>query len=70
MNNRAKKSTEKKPALTLWDSADYLKTDADISAYLEACLDEAGDDAEFMAQARRTVASAKSLINSRFTPSP
>ena len=29
---------------TPWDSADYLKTEADRTAYLEACLEEAPDD--------------------------
>ena len=30
--------------MTRWDSAKYLKTDEDIQLYLEACLEEAGDD--------------------------
>ncbi len=29
---------------TPWDSAEYLKTEEDIRLYLEACLEEAGDD--------------------------
>jgi DNA-binding phage protein len=34
-----------------WDSADYLKTPQDRANYLNACLEEAGDDSVFMANA-------------------
>ena len=33
--------------LRKWDSAEHLKTDEDMAAYLEVCLQEAGDDAAF-----------------------
>jgi probable addiction module antidote protein len=56
-----KKAVKKKPVLTPWDSAEYLKTDEDISAYLDACMEEAGDDAGFIAQALGTVARAKNM---------
>jgi hypothetical protein len=36
--------------LRKWDSAQHLKTDKDMAAYLEACLQEAGDDAAFIAK--------------------
>ena len=36
---------------TRWDSAEYLKTEEDVRLYLEACLEEAGDDPAFIAQA-------------------
>ena len=36
---------------TRWDSAEYLKSDEDIRLYLEACLEEAGDDPAFIVQA-------------------
>ena len=32
---------------TRWDSAEHLKTEEDIQLYLEACLEEAGDDPAF-----------------------
>lgn len=35
--------------------ADYLKSAADMVAYLEACVDEAGDDPAFIAVACRCV---------------
>ena len=36
--------------LRKWDSAEHLKTDEDMALYLEACLQEAGDDAAFIAK--------------------
>lgn len=44
-----------------YDSADYLKTDADIAAYLDACIAEAPEDAAFLAQALGTVARARGM---------
>lgn len=48
-----------------YDSADYLKTEADIAAYLEACAEEAPNDPVFMLKALGTVARARnpSLAN-------
>ena len=51
----------KKIKLSKWDSAEYLKTDEDMVLYLEACLDEAGDDAAFIAKALGTIARAKGM---------
>jgi len=47
--------------LRKWDSAEHLKTDEDIVMYLEACLEEAGDDAAFIAKALGTIARAKGM---------
>jgi probable addiction module antidote protein len=47
--------------LARWDSAEHLKTDEDIAAYLDACFDEAGDDAAFIAHALGVVARAKGM---------
>jgi probable addiction module antidote protein len=44
-----------------YDSADYLKTDEDIALYLEACLEEAGDDPAFIARALGVVARARNM---------
>ena len=46
---------------TPWDSAEYLKTEADISAYLEACFEEAGDDPAFLVHALGVVARARNM---------
>lgn len=47
--------------LSRWDSAAHLKTDEDIVAYLDACLEEAGDDAAFIAHALGVIARAKGM---------
>lgn len=46
---------------TRWNSAEYLKTDEDIQLYLEACLEEAGDDPSFIVHALGVVARAKNM---------
>jgi len=46
---------------TPWDSADYLKTEEDRAAYLEACLDEAPDDPAFITQALGAVARSRNM---------
>jgi probable addiction module antidote protein len=47
--------------LRRWDAADYLKTDEDIRLFLEACFEEAGDDANFIAKALGTIARARGM---------
>lgn len=47
--------------LKKWDSAEYLKTADDMAMYLEACLEEAGDDAAFIAKALGNIARAKGM---------
>jgi len=47
--------------LRKWESAEHLKTDEDMVLYLEACLEEAGDDAVFIAKALGTIARAKGM---------
>ncbi len=46
---------------TRWDSAEHLKTDEDIQLYLEACLEEAGDDPAFIIHALGVIARAKNM---------
>ena len=50
-----------KTITTPWDSAEYLKTDEDIALYFEACVDEAGDDAAFIAKALGIIARARGM---------
>jgi len=47
--------------LKKWDSAEHLKTDEDMALYFEACLEEAGSDAAFIAKALGTIARAKGM---------
>lgn len=44
-----------------YDSADYLKTEEDITAYLEAVMEEGGDDPAYIARALGTVARARNM---------
>ncbi|WP_081420314.1 addiction module antidote protein [Pseudoxanthomonas sp. Root630] len=46
---------------TPWDSAEYLKTEADITAYLDACFEEAGDDPTFLVHALGVAARARNM---------
>ncbi|AGX88136.1 addiction module antidote protein [Candidatus Symbiobacter mobilis] len=47
--------------LRKWDSAEHLKTQEDIVLYLEACMEEAGDDAAFIVKALGNIARAKGM---------
>jgi len=47
--------------LRKWDSADHLKNEEDRALYLEACLQESGDDALFIAKALGNIARAKGM---------
>lgn len=45
--------------LSRWDSAEYLKTEEDIQAYLEAVLEEGGDDPAYIIHALGAAAVVK-----------
>ena len=47
--------------LRKWDSAEHLNTDEDIALYLDACLEEAGDDPAFIAKALGNIARARGM---------
>ena len=47
--------------LKKWDSAAHLGSEADIVAYLQACFEEAPEDAAFLAKALGTVARARGM---------
>ncbi|MGQ0621199.1 MAG: addiction module antidote protein [Panacagrimonas sp.] len=44
-----------------YDTADYLKTEDDVTAYLEAVMEEGGDDPAFIARALGVVARARNM---------
>jgi probable addiction module antidote protein len=44
-----------------FDAADYLKTEEDIATYLEAVMEDAGDDAALVSRALGTVARARNM---------
>lgn len=47
--------------LNKWDSAQHLQSGEDIAMYFEACLEEAGDDAAFIAKALGNIARARGM---------
>lgn len=47
--------------LRKWDVVEHLKTDEDIALYLEACLEEAGDDSTFITKVLGDIARAKGM---------
>jgi len=44
-----------------WDSTEHLQSDEDIRLYLEACVEDAGDDPEFIVHALGVIARAKNM---------
>ena len=46
---------------TRWDSSEYLKTEEDMQLYLEACIEEAGDDPAFIIHAFGVIARARNM---------
>lgn len=51
----------KKLTTTRYDVAEHLRTPEEMAAYLEACLEEAGGDASFIAKALGDIARAKGM---------
>lgn len=51
----------KKTVTTRYDVAEHLRTPAEMAAYLEACLEESGGDAAFVAKALGDIARAKGM---------
>lgn len=44
-----------------WDSAEHLRTDEEMALYLDAALEEAGDDPKFIAHALGVIARARGM---------
>jgi len=44
-----------------WDSAEYLESQEDIQSYLEAVLEEGGDDPAYVVHALSVIARAKNM---------
>jgi probable addiction module antidote protein len=59
----AKKRAVRKEAFTRWDAVDSLKTDADVAAYLGAAMEEAGDDAAYIAAILGDIAKARGIMD-------
>jgi len=50
-----------KESFSRYDIADYLNSEKEMAAYLEACMEEAGDDAAFIAHALGNIARASGM---------
>ena len=50
-----------KTITTRYDVAEHLRTPEEMAAYLQACLEEANDDAAFIAKALGDIARAKGM---------
>jgi probable addiction module antidote protein len=50
-----------KTSTTRYDVAEHLRTPEEMAAYLEACLEQADDDAAFIAKALGDIARAKGM---------
>lgn len=50
-----------KETFSRYDTADYLKSEEDIAAYMEAVMEEGGDDPAFIAHALGAVARARNM---------
>lgn len=57
-----KKRATRKETFTRWDVVDHLKTEADVAAYLEAAMEEADDDAAFIAAVLGDIAKARGIM--------
>ena len=51
----------RKTITTRYEVAEHLRTPQEMAAYLEACLEEAGGDAAFIAKALGDIARAKGM---------
>jgi len=51
----------KKEKYTKFDAADYLLTEKDIKAYLDACFEESDGDPAFITKALGTIARARGM---------
>jgi len=56
------KKSRKKLKISAFDEADHLSTDAEIVAYLQACIEEAGDDPRIIAHALGVIARVRGGI--------
>ncbi len=52
----------KKETFSRWDAADYLKSEEDMAAYLQACFEEAREDPALIAAALGDIARARGMV--------
>lgn len=54
--------TAKKAKFSRYDVTEYLKSKEEFAAYLGACMEDAGDDAAYVAAALGDVARARGMV--------
>ena len=52
----------RKDTYTRWDPTENMRTEEEMAAFLEACLEEAPDDAAYLARALGHVARARGMV--------
>src|SRR5262249_41825983 len=64
MATKKRKAARKvKPGtLSRWDSAEYLRSEGDVSAYLDAAIEEAGGDPAYMIHVLGVIARARGMM--------
>lgn len=55
-------AAKKKPTLTRWDPVENLTSEEAIAAYLEAAMEEAGDDPAYIAAVLGDIAKARGIL--------
>ena len=59
----AKKVAAKKRTLTRWDPVENLSSEEAIAAYLDAAMEEAGDDPAYIAAVLGDIAKARGILD-------
>jgi probable addiction module antidote protein len=58
----AKRRSARKETFSRWDPVDHLKSEEEIAAYLAAAMEEAGDDAAYIAAVLGDIAKARGIM--------
>lgn len=56
------RKSKARESFSRYDTADYLKSEEEVLAYLEAAMEEAGDDPAFIAVALGNIARARGMM--------
>jgi probable addiction module antidote protein len=58
-----KRPSRAKEAFTRWEAVDHLRTEEDIALYLEAAMQEGGEDAAYIAAVLGDIAKARGIMD-------
>jgi probable addiction module antidote protein len=62
-SGKKKRASGAKQTFTRWDVLDHLRTEEEIAQYLEAAMQEAGDDAAYIAAVLGDIAKARGIMD-------